>query len=212
MVGELEPEQQRMVDTIARNGDRLLALAEDLLLLASFDHDPGPEQVVSVDLRDVVEESAGAVAPMLATRDLRVGYTLPVTPALVSGDPHHLERALTNLVTNGVKFTPDGGRVSVEVSTDEAAGTAVVRVADTGLGIPESDLDKVFGRFYRSEVAQERAIQGSGLGLPIVKTIVESHQGQIDVSSQPGRGTTFTITLPLARARSSAGSATTVDR
>ena len=213
MVGELAPEQQRMVDTIARNGDRLLALAEDLLLLASFDHDPGPEQVVSVDLRDVVEESAGAVAPMLATRDLHVGYTLPVTPALVSGDPHHLERALTNLVTNGVKFTPDGGRVSVEVSVDDDAGLAVVTVADTGLGIPESDLDKVFGRFYRSEVAQERAIQGSGLGLPIVKTIVESHQGQIDVSSRPGGGTTFTITFPLARAKSPvAKSPTPVDR
>jgi PAS domain S-box-containing protein len=213
MVGELAPDQQQMVDTIARNGDRLLALADDLLLLASFDHEPGPDQAVPVDLRDVVEESAGAVAPMLATRDLHVGYTLPGSPALVSGDPHHLERALTNLVTNGVKFTPDGGRVSVEVAIDEVAGLAVVTVADTGLGIPESDLDKVFGRFYRSADAQERAIQGSGLGLPIVKTIVESHQGQIEVSSRPGQGTTFTITLPLVRAKAPASrSATPVDR
>lgn len=197
MVGELGPEQQRMVEVIARNGDRLLALADDLLLLASFDHEDRAERPVAVDLRDVVEESAGAVAPMLATRDLRVGYTLPDDPALVNGDPLHLERALTNLVTNGVKFTPDGGTVSVEVTTDSSAGLAVLTVADTGLGIPESDLEKVFGRFYRSAAAQERAIQGSGLGLPIVKTIVESHQGSIDVSSDPGRGTTFRITLPL---------------
>jgi PAS domain S-box-containing protein len=213
MVGDLAPEQQRMVETIARNGDRLLALADDLLLLATFDHDSEPEQTSVVDLRDVVEESAGALAPVLATRDLHVGYTLTLGPALVSGDPHHLERALTNLLNNGVKFTPDGGRVSVELATEEDAGQVTLTVTDTGLGIPEADLDKIFGRFYRSAAAQERAIQGSGLGLPIVKTIVESHGGTIDVRSQPGLGTTFTITLPLdgAVVRTS-DSAAAVDR
>ncbi len=196
MVGELAPDQQRMVDTIARNGDRLLALADDLLLLATFDHEPWPDQTGPVDLRDVVEESANAVAPMLATRDLHVGYTLPTAPVLVDGDANHLERALTNLITNGVKFTPDGGRVSVEITTDCDAGSAVVTVTDTGLGIPDEDLDKVFGRFFRTAAAQERAIQGSGLGLPIVKTIVESHNGTVGVSSRQGLGTTFTVTLP----------------
>lgn len=199
MVGELLPEQQRMVEVISRNGDRLLALADDLLLLATFDQNSWPEQTVEVDLRDVVEESASSVASLLATRDLDVGYSLPESPVLVSGDPHHLERAVTNLLTNGVKFTPDGGHVIVEVSEDPANDAAVLRVTDTGLGIPESDLDHVFGRFFRSVNVQERAIQGSGLGLSIVKTIVESHEGRIDVRSEPGTGTTFTITLPLAR-------------
>ena len=119
---------------------------------------------------------------------------------LVSGDPNHLERALTNLLTNAVKFTPDGGHVHVEVRADTKSSKAVLSVTDTGLGIPESDLDQVFGRFFRSSVVQEKAIQGSGLGLAIVKTIVESHEGRIDVRSEPGTGTTFTMSLPLVRA------------
>ncbi len=199
LLGELPPEQQRMIEVISRNGDRLLALADDLLMLATFDHDPMPEQSVDVDLRDVVQESASAVASMLATRDLDMGYTLGEDPVLVNGDPSHLERAVTNLLTNGVKFTPDGGRVHVEVRADPLTSTAVLTVTDSGLGIPETDLHQVFGRFFRSSIVQEKAIQGSGLGLSIVKSIVETHEGRIDVRSEPGTGTTFTITLPLVR-------------
>ena len=199
LLGDLEADQQRMVDVISRNGARLLALADDLLLLATFDHEAWPEQTVDVDLRDVVEESASAIASSLATRDLDVGYSMPEDSVLVSGDPNHLERALTNLLTNAVKFTPDGGHVHVQVRADAKASTAVLSVTDTGLGIPACDLDQVFGRFFRSSVVQEKAIQGSGLGLAIVKTIVESHEGRIDVRSEPGTGTTFTMSLPLVR-------------
>ncbi len=198
MVGDLAPEQRRMVEVISRNGDRLLGLADDLLLLATFDHGAETEPDTFVDLRDVVEESASAVAAMLAGRDLDLGCSLPDEPVLVSGDPSHLERATTNLLTNAVKFTPDGGRIHVVVEAQ--AGTALLSVTDTGLGIPAADLDHVFGRFYRSSVVQQKAIQGSGLGLAIVKTIVESHDGRIEVRSEPGSGTTFTMTLPLALA------------
>jgi PAS domain S-box-containing protein len=199
MVGELAPDQLRMVEVITRNGDRLLSLADDLLLLATFDQSALPEQTHDVDLRDVVEESASAVATLLAGRTLDVRYTVPDEPVVVSGDASHLERALTNLLTNGVKFTPDGGQVLVEVHANAKARAAVLTVTDTGLGIPEADLEHVFGRFFRSSVVQERAIQGSGLGLSIVKTIVENHEGRIDVRSEPGTGTTFTVTLPLVR-------------
>ena len=108
---------------------------------------------------------------------------------------------MTNLLTNAVKFTPDGGRVRTVLEVDEQRRSAVISVADTGLGIPESDLEAVFGRFFRTAVVQEHAIQGSGLGLAIVKTIVESHEGRVDVRSAPGEGATFTITLPLARTK-----------
>ncbi|MET0998625.1 MAG: ATP-binding protein [Marmoricola sp.] len=200
LVGELAPEQQRMVDVITRNGDRLLALADDLLMLATFDHESWPEQSADVDLRDVVAESASAIVSMLVPRDLVVGYSLPDEPVLVRGDPNHLERAVTNLLTNSVKFTPDGGHVHVEVHADTKSRSAVLSVTDTGLGIADSEMSKLFDRFWRSVVVQERAIQGSGLGLPIVKTIVESHEGHIDVQSEQGAGTTFTVTLPLVKA------------
>ncbi len=199
MLGELLPEQQRMVDVISRNGDRLLALADDLLVLATFDHDSWPEHETEVDLREIVDESAHAVAPMLATRELEVSYAMPVDPVRVNGEATHLERAITNLLSNAVKFTHDGGRITVGLEHDPVHRSAVLSVTDTGLGIPESDLEAVFGRFFRTAVVQQQAIQGSGLGLAIVKTIVESHEGRIDVSSAPGVGTTFTITLPLSR-------------
>ncbi len=196
LMGELEPEQHRVVEVITRNGDRLLALADDLLLLAAYDQNSVQEQTIPVDLRAVVEESAGAVAGMLAHRDLDVGYSLGDEPVFVSGDPNHLERAITNLLTNSVKFTPDGGHVHVAVGCEAPAGSAMVSVTDTGFGIAEADMSKLFDRFWRSVIVQERAIQGSGLGLPIVKTIVESHEGQIKVRSEEGIGTTFTIILP----------------
>jgi PAS domain S-box-containing protein len=199
MLGELLPEQERMVDVISRNGDRLLALADDLLVLATFDHESWQELDRQIDLRAVVRESEHAVASMLATRELDVSFSMPEGPVHVTGDATHLERAVTNLLSNAVKFTLDGGRIAVDLEVDEASRTAVLHVSDTGLGIPESDLEAVFGRFFRTAVVQEHAIQGSGLGLAIVKTIVESHEGRVEVRSAPGEGTTFTITLPLVR-------------
>jgi PAS domain S-box-containing protein len=199
VLGELLPEQQRMINVISRNGDRLLALADDLLALATFDHESWQDLDSQIDLRAVVEESGHAIASMLATRALDVTYSMPVNPVMVNGDATHLERAVTNLLSNAVKFTPDDGHIRVELEVDEVRRSAVLHVTDTGLGIPESDLDAIFGRFFRTAVVQEHAIQGSGLGLAIVKTIIESHEGRIDVRSEPGEGTTFTITLPLTR-------------
>ena len=214
MLGDLRPEQQRMVEVISRNGDRLLALADDLLVLATFDHDSWQDRDGEIDLRAVVDESAHAVASMLATRALDITYAMPPDPVMVNGDATHLERAVTNLLSNAVKFTLDGGSIVVALEVDAGHRSAVLSVTDTGLGIPESDLEAVFGRFFRSAVVQEQAIQGSGLGLAIVKTIVESHEGRIDVRSARGEGTTFTITLPLARSspRAEEGSADRVGR
>ena len=206
VLGELLPEQQRMVNVISRNGDRLLALADDLLVLATFDHDSWQDFDSQIDLRAVVQESEHAIASMLSTRQLEVSYSMPAEAVLVKGDATHLERAVTNLLSNAVKFTLDGGSISVELEVDPTHRSAILSVTDTGLGIPESDLEAVFGRFFRSAVVQEHAIQGSGLGLAIVKTIIESHDGQIDVRSTPGEGTTFTITLPLPRRPARRGS------
>ncbi len=199
ILGELLPEQQRMVEVIVRNSDRLLTLADDLLVLATSDQRPWPDQTRAVDLREVVRESGESVQAILAGRALAVSFEVPDEEVQVRGEPSHLERAVSNLLTNAVKFTPDGGRVEVRLTRDEEHRRAVVEVADTGLGIDPEDLEAVFGRFYRSRVVQDRAIQGSGLGLSIVRTIVEHHEGTVSVTSTPGRGSTFTLTLPLVR-------------
>lgn len=199
VVGELATGQQQMVEVISRNGERLLSLADDLLTLATFDRGGSSARGSEVDLRDVVSESVRTVQPPTGGRHLAWQVELPPQPVVVVGDPSHLERAVTNLLTNAVKFTPDGGRIETTLSADVDLRTATVTVRDTGRGIPAGDLDHVFDRFYRSEEAQEQAIQGSGLGLAIVKSIVESHEGRVAVRSTHGEGTAISISIPLAR-------------
>ena len=110
-------------------------------------------------------------------------------------DRDQMDRALVNLLTNAVKFTPAGGTVSLEARSQ--GNDLVFVVADTGLGIPENEQGRLFTRFFRSSVATRMAIQGTGLGLVIVKQIVEEHGGGISITSTPAVGTTVTVTIPV---------------
>ena len=112
----------------------------------------------------------------------------------VYADARRLEQMLTNLVDNAVKFTPAGGRVVV--GHERAGGRDVIRVTDTGEGIPAEHLPRIFERFYRVDGARSRALGGTGLGLAIVKHLARAHGGEARVRSDPGRGSTFTIELP----------------
>jgi len=114
---------------------------------------------------------------------------------VVSGDEDQLDRVMMNLLSNAVKFTPPGGRVTVSASRDN--GTAVVRVADTGIGIPDKDKKDLFNRFFRASNAVRAAVPGTGLGLSIVRAIIANHGGDLDFQSREGGGTTVTIRLPL---------------
>ncbi|MGZ4451183.1 MAG: sensor histidine kinase, partial [Nocardioides sp.] len=122
--------------------------------------------------------------------------SLPPEPVRVSGDPDQLARVVTNLVTNAVKFTPDGGRISVHVECDDEGG--VLRVTDTGMGVPVAEQGQLFSRFFRSAGAYDRAIPGTGLGLSVVKSIVDEHDGSVSLRSHPGEGAEFTVRLPVA--------------
>lgn len=202
LAGTLNPRQRQLLEVVHRNAERLLSLADDLLLLAAQESSDGGTVALPVDLREVVMASYASVAPVLARRDLAVGTELPDEPVTVLGDAGYLERAVTNLLTNAIKFTPDGGRIGTEVGLvadgPEAGRSCFLAVSDTGIGIPADELENVFVRFFRSSNVRADAIQGTGLGLAIVRSIVEAHRGRIDVRSDPGAGTTFTVTLPLA--------------
>ncbi len=198
LAGQLTPQQRQMILVIDRNAERLLALANDLLLLAAQGSGTVAAQLVPLDLRSVVVSSHATVMPLLAQRRLDLRQQMPHEPVTVKGDAHYLERAVTNLLTNAIKFTPDGGSIEIRVGTTEDGTGCTLAVADTGIGIPADELENVFIRFFRSSNVQPDAIQGTGLGLAIVRSIVESHHGGIDVQSEPGTGSTFTITLPTA--------------
>jgi PAS domain S-box-containing protein len=197
MAGELGTEQKQMVDVIERNAERLLSMANDLLTLASYESAATPiTHLEPLDLRSVVRASHAAVTGLLSTRDLDLREELPDVPVVVNGESVYLERAVTNLLSNAIKFTRDGGRITTRL-TANGDGMCRLSVSDTGVGIPEDEIEDVFLRFFRSSNVRADAFQGTGLGLSIVRSIVERHHGHIDVSSNQGQGTTFTISLPL---------------
>jgi hypothetical protein len=189
------PDQLPLFETIARNGQRLIVLCNDLLTLAGLDSESITWEAEQVDLGDVLCAVQESVAPLVADRDLEVLVERPEAPAVVVGDPAQLERVVLNLVSNAVKFTEDGGvvRARVEVSGDEV----VLTVTDTGIGIPTEEQDNLFQKFFRSSTAQKEAIQGTGLGLSIVSAIVSAHGGTIRVRSAHLEGATFTVRLPV---------------
>jgi signal transduction histidine kinase len=113
----------------------------------------------------------------------------------VSADPVRIGQVIDNLISNALKFTPAGGRV--DVRAEQSGDVVRIEVADTGMGIPEGEQERLFERFYRTSQAQERAVPGAGLGLAIAKAIVEAHGGEISCTSAAGAGTTFAIELPL---------------
>ena len=149
-----------------------------------------------------------------AAAGVEVVVDVPEAPFVVPGDAVRLGQACDNLVSNAVKFTPDGGRVTLSlrtawltpdgvVSTDprpDAAPVAQLAVSDTGIGIPSTEQGKLFTRFFRASTAQKNAVPGVGLGLAITKAITTAHGGTLDLVSAEGAGTTFTLTLPLSAA------------
>ncbi|MEI5672666.1 MULTISPECIES: sensor histidine kinase [unclassified Nocardioides] len=192
--GDLSPLQRDAVRRVSSNSDRLLGLIDDLLTLSRV-QDSGLSGERAFDLRSVVEAGYAVVLPVLKSRRLQMGLDLPEEPVPFLGDRDLMERVVVNLVGNAVKFTPDGGRVAVGLAV--LGDFAQLDVADTGIGIPVSEQPKLFTRFFRSELAQKNAIQGSGLGLSIVRGIVEKHGGSVAVTSEAGEGTTFHVRLPV---------------
>jgi PAS domain S-box-containing protein len=189
------PDQLPMLATIARNGERLVAICNDLLLLSGFDADAAVGVRTRVDLRACVVAARDTVHAVVGDHAVEVDVSPGGVPLEVTGDRSQLDRLVANLLGNAVKFTPDGGRV--EVALTHEGVHAVLTVRDTGIGIPAADHEAVFQRFFRSEQAQVRAIPGTGLGLPIVAAIVKAHAGTIDLESTVGLGTTFRVLIPL---------------
>jgi PAS domain S-box-containing protein len=188
--------QQEMLDIVSRNSKRLLALIEDLLVLSRIESGAFRVLKEPVDVRALVNAVAREVGMKASESGHQLNVAVTDDVGSVLGDPSELERLLLSLVSNALKFTPAGGRITVYACRQD--GFTTISVQDTGMGIPTEELSKVFDPFFRSEIADRRAIPGTGLGLPIAKTIVEQHGGKISCESEPGQGTRVTVTLPYA--------------
>jgi len=185
----------KFVEIILSHAIRLNNIASDLLILSELDSEAPPaEPPEPVSVRDVIESVINTVGAAAMERKVQIAHTVS-DECFIAGQRYRLEQVLVNLVDNAVKFNRAGGEVRIAgVCTED--GQIRISVSDTGIGIPSQDLNRIFERFYRVDKARSRPSGGTGLGLPIVKEIVSRMGGAVQVESQLGRGSTFTVALP----------------
>jgi len=174
--------------------DRLTSLVDALLAVARGQkHTNG--SMADVDLSELIEKTTASFEPLAAERGLELS-TATADDVAVRGDREQLQQVILILLDNAVRYTAEGGRVHVQARRD--GSNAIVTVHDTGIGIGEEELERVFERFYRADEARNRQSGGAGLGLAIARELVMRHGGRISVESTEGAGSTFTIQLPAA--------------
>ncbi|HEU4326822.1 MAG TPA: PAS domain-containing protein [Roseiflexaceae bacterium] len=189
----------RTVEKMVQSARAQAQLIDDLLDVSRIVSGKLRIELQPIDLVDVVQSALDTVRPAVEAKGLRLQITLDPEASRVLGDAGRLQQVVWNLLSNAVKFTPPGGRVAVELMS--AGGSAELRVRDTGQGIPADFLPYVFDRFRQADSSSKRIVGGLGLGLAIVRHLVELHGGTVEVASDgPDQGATFTIRLPLTRA------------
>ena len=186
--------QKEFLTDINKEIDRLNRIVSDLLTLVNIDSGGMHLNVADVRLRDIVTEQVKRLSPLARERGIELSC-LVRDPCETVGDSLKLQQVFYNVIDNAIKYTPRGGEVRVELA--RAGKRAVVRVEDTGIGIPADDLPHIFDRFYRVDKARSRETGGTGLGLSIVRQIVLLHDGDIRAESEENKGTTFIIELPI---------------
>src|SRR3954454_10091565 len=199
----LTESQEGYPRTVERNTQRLQGLVGDLLFTAQVDAGRFTLTPESVDLAAVARAAEETARVTAAGAGVEVLVDVPEDGLVVSGDAMRLGQACDNLVSNAVKFTPAGGRVTICVrrcTSPDGTPLAQLSVSDTGIGIPAGEQGRLFTRFFRASTAKRSAVAGVGLGLSITKAITTAHGGTLDLASAEGQGTTFMLTLPLPTA------------
>jgi len=190
---ELSAEDAGYLEVVARNAIRLQRMVEDLLFLAQLDAGSFSLDLGDANLVELAGEAIEAARPAAEAKKLTLTLEHD-QPAVVNADANRIGQALDNLISNAIKFTPDGGKVQLLIENRDNA--YALHVTDTGYGIPDSEQQRMFERFFRSTTASAHNVPGTGLGLTIAKTIIDRHGGSIGFASTEGQGTTFTISLP----------------
>jgi signal transduction histidine kinase/DNA-binding response OmpR family regulator len=194
--GPLNEKQSEFVERIGVATENMNTLVQNMLELAKIDlemelkHEP-------VDICGLLGKLESEFEPQAAAKRQTLRFAKPDGLTVVQGDPFQLHQALSNLVGNAIKYTPDQGAITL--SAELEPGQVTISVRDTGYGIPKADLPFIFDRFYRVQDDEHPGIDGTGLGLAIVKSIAEQHAGKVAVESEPGKGTCFRFTVPLDR-------------
>lgn len=192
----LTPEQRaHYIDVIETEAERLSKLSDNLLRLSALESSAQPLTLTSFALDKQIKNAVLVLEPQWDAKN--IGLSLALAKTAYRGEEGLLAQVWINLIHNAIKFTPAQGEIVVTLSKDDKE--IVCRISDTGIGISEEDRMHIFERFYKADKARDRALGGSGLGLSLVKKIVELHGGTVAADSQIGKGSTFTVTLPLEK-------------
>jgi PAS domain S-box-containing protein len=199
MVDEIEgshlsPEGREYMGIIKRSAEKLDRLVQDLLLVAQVEAGSFGVELRPVDAVPVVRDCVESSRPVAEEAGILVSYDAEEAPRLMA-DSSRLGQVIDNLVSNAIKFTPEGGTVAVRVQ--KQGDRCAIEVSDNGVGIGPDDLEHLFDRFYRAQQTRKGHYSGAGLGLAISKAIVDAHEGEIEVTSEPGQGSTFRVLLPV---------------
>jgi signal transduction histidine kinase len=194
MFGEINEKQTEYLQDILESGRHLLSLINDILDLSKIEAGRMELELSDFDLPNALENALILVRERASRRGIRLGSTIDERLGMLGGDERKVKQVLLNLLSNALKFTPEGGRIDVGARLHD--GVAEVSVADTGIGIAPADQDAVFEEFRQVGAADKKA-EGTGLGLALSRKFIELHGGRIWVKSEPGTGSTFTFTLPL---------------
>ena len=206
-VGKLNAQQQKYLDEVYRGNKRMVTLVNSLLNvsrleLGTFAIEPEPTDVIKV-----LENTVGEYRKQIEAKRIKLfrsfGKNLPIIPA----DPKLLHMIMENILSNAVKYTPEGGKIEISLSLDNQKNI-LLKISDTGYGIPKNQQDKIFTKLFRADNVREKDTEGTGLGLYIVKSIIDNSKGKIWFTSEENKGTTFFVSIPITGMKKKEGTKT----
>lgn len=189
---------EKQAEILSRSSERikaLVALSTELLDLARIESGLITQEKERVDMTAILEEQVAFNRPKAEAKQISLGLIPATNLPQILANPQNMEEVVSNLISNAIRYTPEGGKISVDSGVED--NYFYFTVSDNGYGIPEDEIDLIFKRFYRVKNEKTRYITGTGLGLPIVKSIVEAHHGAIKVISELDKGTQFTVYIPI---------------
>jgi signal transduction histidine kinase len=194
MAGDVSEKQEKLLARAKERTRGLLGLIKDLLDVSKIEAGRMVQYKEPLTLHEIIQKVVDLMRVEAENKKIDLQFPAPSQNPLIHADRTSMEGVFTNLISNAIKYTPEGGKIWVTLA--EEGGFAKASVSDTGIGIKKDDLSRIFDKFYRVRTVETRQIVGTGLGLSIVKSIVDAHLGSISVESEEGGGTTFTVLLP----------------